>query len=119
MLRDVRCVADGAEQRDVAEQSSWTLQSKAGAEQRTPCSGACREASDGAKRRMERSDRWGESADGSTTRRLNNGDDYRQGRRGYCVKVGGGGTQGMTTVASDGGGGDDGDDGDNEKSLWL
>ena len=46
-----------------------------------------------------------------TTRRLDNGDDVRQGRRGYCVGVGGGGVPGMTTVASDGSGG--------EKSLWL
>ena len=50
----------------------------------------------------------------STARRLDNGDDGRQGRRGYCVRVGGGGTPGMMTVASDGGG-----NGDGEKSLWL
>ena len=49
----------------------------------------------------------------STMRRLDNGDDGRQGRRGYCVEEGGGGVPGMTTVTSDGGGGD------SEKSLWL
>ena len=47
----------------------------------------------------------------STTRRLDNSDDGRQGRRGYCVGVGRGGSPGMTTVASDGGGG--------VKRLWL
>ena len=47
----------------------------------------------------------------STPRRLDNGDDGRLGRRGYCVGVERGGTPGMTTVASDGGGG--------EKKLWL
>ena len=46
-------------------------------------------------------------------RRLDNGDDYRQGRRGYCIEVGGGGMLGMMTVAFDGGGGD------GKKSLWL
>ena len=49
----------------------------------------------------------------STTRRLDNGDDCRQGRRGYCVGVGGDNTLGMTAIASDGGGSDD------KKSLWL
>ena len=47
----------------------------------------------------------------STTRRLDNGDDSRLGRRGYCVEVGRGGAPGMTIVASDDGGG--------KKSLWL
>ena len=47
----------------------------------------------------------------STTRRLDNSDDGRRGRRGYCVGVGRGGSPGMTTVASDGGG--------DEKRLWL
>ena len=46
-------------------------------------------------------------------RRLDNGDDGRQGRRGYCVRVGGGGVPGMATVASDG------NSGDGKKSLWL
>ena len=46
-----------------------------------------------------------------TPRRLDNGDDSRLGRRGYCVGVGRGSAPGMTTVASDGGGG--------EKRLWL
>ena len=50
----------------------------------------------------------------STIRRLDNGDDTRQGKKGYCVGVGGGAAPGMTTVASDSGGG-----GDGEKSLWL
>ena len=44
-------------------------------------------------------------------RRLNNSDDCRQGRRGYCVGVGGGGTPGMMIVASYGS--------RSEKSLWL
>ena len=73
------------------------------AKRRTSRSGTRREASDGAKRQMVPLV--------STTRRLDNGDDCRQGRRGYCVRVGGGGAPGMTTVASDGGGG--------KKSLWL
>ena len=47
----------------------------------------------------------------STTRRPDNGDDGRLGRRGYCVGRGRGGAPGMTTVASDGGSG--------EKRLWL
>ena len=42
---------------------------------------------------------------------LDNGDDFRKGRRGYCVEVRGGSTPGMMTLASDGG--------DSEKSLWL
>ena len=61
------------------------------------------EASDRAKRRT--------APVVSTTRRPNNGDDSRLGRRGYCVRVGRGGAPGTTTVASDGGGG--------EKRLWL
>ena len=36
----------------------------------------------------------------------------REGRRGYCVGVGGGDASGMMTVASDG-------SGDGKKSLWL
>ena len=47
----------------------------------------------------------------STIRRLDNGDDGRQGRRGYYVGVGSGGVPRMTTVAFDGG--------DSEKRLWL
>ena len=47
----------------------------------------------------------------STTRRPDNGDDGRLGRRGYCVGVGRGGAPGMTTVASNRGGG--------EKRSWL
>ena len=47
----------------------------------------------------------------STTRRPDNGDDCRLGKRGYCVGVGRGGVSGMTTIASDGGG--------DEKRLWL
>ena len=47
----------------------------------------------------------------STMRRLDNSDDGRRGRRGYCVGVGRGGSPEMTPVASDGGGG--------EKRLWL
>ena len=66
---------------------------------------ARRKLSDGAKRRTAHVI--------STMRRLDNGDDGRQGRRGYCVRVGGS-APGMTTVASDGGG-----SGDDEKSLWL
>ena len=50
----------------------------------------------------------------STTRRIDNGDDGRLGRRGYCVKLGGGGAPGMTTVASDGSSGSN-----DENSLWL
>ena len=46
-----------------------------------------------------------------TMRRLNNGDDGRLGRRGYCVGVRRGGAPGMTTVVFDGSGG--------KKSLWL
>ena len=61
-------------------------------------------ASDGAKRRT--------APVVSTMKRLDSGDDGRQGRRGYCVGVGRGGAPGMTTVASDGGGG-------GEKRLWL
>ena len=60
--------------------------------------GARREASDGAKRRAV--------PVVSITRRPDNGDDGRLGRRGYCVGVGRGGAPGMTTVASDGGGGE-------------
>ena len=64
-------------------------------ERRTPRSGAYREASYGAKRHT--------SPVVSMMRRLDNGDDFRQGRRGYCIEVGGGGTLGMMTVAFDGG----------------
>ena len=46
-----------------------------------------------------------------TTRRLNNGDGGRLGRRGYCIGLERGRALGMTTVVSDDGGG--------EKSLWL
>ena len=84
-------MADGAER----------LRSGAGAEQRTSRSGARREASDGAKQ-------W-TAPMVSTTRRLDNGDDGRLGRRGYCVGEGRGDTPGMKTVAFDGGG--------DEKSL--
>ena len=42
----------------------------------------------------------------STTRRLNNGDDGRLGRRRYFFGVGRGGVPGMMTVASDGSGGE-------------
>ena len=48
----------------------------------------------------------------STTRRPDNGDDDRLGRRGYYVGVGRGGSPGMMTIAPDGGDGD-------EKRLWL
>ena len=78
--------------------------SGAPAERRTSHSGARREASDGAKRRTV--------PVVLTTRRLNNGDDDKLGRRGYCIRVGRGGTLGMVIVASDGGGG-------GEKNLWL
>ena len=60
------------------------------------------EASDGAKR-------WTTPVV-LTTRRPDNGDDGRLGRRRYCFGAGRGGVPGMTTVASDGGG---------EKRLWL
>ena len=79
------------------------LRSGGGAEQRTSRSGAHREASDGAKRQM--------APVVSTTRRLDNCDDGRRGRKGYCVRVGRGSSPGMATVAFDGGGG--------EKRLWL
>ena len=72
-------------------------------ERRTLHNGARREALDGAKQRT--------ALVVSTARRLDIGDDRRQGRRGYCVEVGRGDAPGMTTVASDGGGG--------EKILWL
>ena len=84
--------AGGAEQRD-------------GTKRRMTHIGTCHEASDGAKRQT--------TPVVSTMRRLDNGDDCRQGRRGYCVGVGGGSVPGMTTVASDGCSGDD------KKSLWL
>ena len=42
----------------------------------------------------------------SMTRRPDNGDDGRLGRRRYCFGVGRGGASGMTTVVSDGGGGE-------------
>ena len=67
-------------------------------------SGARREASDGVKRRT--------APVVLTTRRLDNGDDGRQGRRGYCVRVGRDDAPRMMTIASEGGG-------DGEKSLWL
>ena len=86
-----------------AERSSSTLFSRASTERRTTRSGARREASDGEKQRT--------GLVVSTTRRPNNGDDGRLGRRGYCIGVGRGCTPGMRTVAFDGGG--------NEKRLWL
>ena len=61
------------------------------------------EASDGAKRRTV--------PVVLTTRRPDNGDDGRLGRRGYCIGIGRGDAPGMMIVASDGGGG--------EKRLWL
>ena len=97
---------EDAERRAAAErqmeQSSGTLRSGAGAEQ-TAHSGARREVLDGAKRRT--------APVVSTSRRPDNGDDGRLGRRGYCVGVGRGGAPGMMTIASDGGGA--------EKRLWL
>ena len=91
----------------LAERSNGTLrsggQSGAPVKRRTSCSDARREASDGAKLRTTHVV--------STTRRPDNGDDGRLGRRRYCVGVGRGGAPGMTTVASDGGG--------SEKRLWL
>ena len=78
------------------------VRSRAGAEQRMPRNGACREASDGAKRQT--------TLVVSTKRRLDNGDNGRLGRRGYCVRVGRGDAPRMTTIAYDGGG--------NEKRLW-
>ena len=61
------------------KQSSNTLRSRADAEQRTSRSGTLPEASDGAKR-------WTAPVV-STTRKLDNGDDSRLGRRGYCGGV--------------------------------
>ena len=46
----------------------------------------------------------------STMRRLDNGDDCTQGRRGYCVEVGGDSMPRIMIVASDG------DSGDGDKS---
>ena len=85
------------------KRSGVQLRSGVGIERRMSRSGACREASDGAKRRT--------TAVVSTTRRLDNGDDGRLGRRGYFIGLGRDGALGMTIVASNGS--------DGEKSLWL
>ena len=80
-----------------------------------------RGAEDVAQWRTSRSIGWSEVSNGVkrqpmfvvlTMRRLNNGFDCRQRRRGYCIGVGGGGAATMMTIAFDGGG-------DGEKSLWL
>ena len=89
--KDIRCVA--ACSRGAADR----------AERRTSRSGARREVSDGAKQRTAHVV--------STTRRLDNGDDGRLGRRRYCFEVVRGGAPGTTTIASD--------DGSGEKQLWL
>ena len=67
----------------------------------------CRSTSDGAKRRT--------AVVVSTTRRIDNGDDGRLGRRGYWVGVGGGGMSGMTTVAFDDGSGSS----NGENNSWF
>ena len=70
------------------------LRSGAGTEWRMLRSDARREVSDGAKRRT--------APVVLMMRRLDNGDDCRQGRRGYCDRVGGGDAPRMMTIASEG-----------------